>query len=124
MEKGKSTERRYPRVKSENIISLKPISASMGKKVLTVSKTIGLGGLMFESEKEMTAGENLDMTLLVERILTTVRVVWVEKLEEGKWTVGVEFMDINEEDRTRLLDYLMRRVYLEEEEGSKGASKP
>jgi len=126
MGKDKSIERRYPRIRSEIIISLEPVEASRGKEILTTSKTLGLGGLMFESEKKMTAGENLEMSLLagIDLIRTTVRVVWAEKSEGGKWTVGIEFLDIDEEDRTRLLDYLMRRVYLEEEEGFNEASRP
>jgi hypothetical protein len=125
MEDGRRTRRRYPRVRSDNIISLRPVSAPGGKKVLAISKTLGLGGLMFESERKVAVDENLEMSILagLDLIPTTVRVVWTEKGEREKWAVGVEFLDMSEEDRTRILDYLMQRVYLEEEEGFTGGSR-
>ena len=111
-------ERRYPRIESENIISIKHAAAPDEDNVFTTSKVIGLGGVMFESREKTAVGENLEMSLLAgtDLLQVKVRVVWVNESGKERWMVGVEFVDISDEDRTKLLDYLMRRVYLEEEE--------
>jgi hypothetical protein len=112
-----SVTRQYPRVQTEHIISIKPLESSGEAETLTTSKVVGLGGLMFESERRRRNGQILELSLLAGRdlIKVNVKVVWCRKASPGHWQVGVAFQDITEDEQVKLLDFLLRRVYLEEE---------
>ncbi len=109
--------RKYPRVQSEHVISIRPLTASGKMVTLTTSKIVGLGGIMFESSRSFRVGGKLELTLLAgtELLRLKVRVIWSRKSSGGPWQVGVEFLDITEDVQTKILDLLLRRIYLEEE---------
>lgn len=113
----KNKTRRYPRVLSENIISIRKLTGSDQGTTMLTSKVVGLGGIMFETKKRIKVGERLELTLLagIEALKIIVRVVWAKEIKNNIRQVGVEFQNISEEERTKILDLLMRRVYLDEE---------
>jgi hypothetical protein len=111
--------RRFPRIHAEHLISVRPVTGRKSSvETVTTSKVVGLGGLMFESARRLRLGTRLELSILVgsELIKVTVRVVWCRK-EGETWHAGVAFEDITEKDQDKILDFLMRRVALEEEIG-------
>lgn len=115
MKKGET--RKYPRIRSENIIAVSRLDEHGKNETMTTSKVVGLGGLMFENRKKLKLGERLELSMLagLELFKVKVKVVWTSKTGEGMWQTGVEFLDISDEEQDKLLDLLMRRVCLEEE---------
>jgi hypothetical protein len=109
--------RRYPRVISQNLLSVRPLSGDGEAETVTTSKVVGLGGVMFESERRYPVGRKLEMTILAgtELVKILVKVAWCNKGEGGRWQVGVEFQDITDAEQNKILDLLMRRISLEEE---------
>jgi Tfp pilus assembly protein PilZ len=114
-----SSARRFPRVNSEHVISVRPLTSTGAAGTVTTSKVVGLGGIMFLYPKRLGKGKVLELTILagVEPLTIPVKVVWCGKADKGGWQVGVEFQEISENDQDKILDLLMRRVYLEEEIG-------
>lgn len=110
--------RHFPRVKAEHLISVRPREGEgQGAEVTTTTKVLGLGGLMFEHSQELAAGQRLEIDILTgtELLKLDVRVVWCRPIPHGGWGVGVEFLDPDQETQTKILDSLLRWVYLEEQ---------
>lgn len=69
------------------------------------SRNIGLGGLAFQSDREMTAGMIIDLRIPLVRppFETKARVVWCESTEGG-YELGVEFLDPDDAFRARMVE--------------------
>ncbi len=59
--------------------------------------------------------EDPDPSAMLLDIDSEARRSWSRKSPGGPWQVGVEFLDITEDVQTKILDLLLRRIYLEEE---------
>ena len=87
------------------------------------TKNIGAGGLMFETERNIIEKDNkLEMEIyqplksdktIVYSMSVLANVIWTKKIEkenfengENKYQVGVEFLEIREQDRQRIIKYV------------------
>ena len=77
------------------------------------TQTLGLGGLMFESEQALEHGETLrlDIVLGEQTIRATGVVVYVDRQDGGPWRNGVRFTEITEDDRDALLGAYLQQEY-------------
>jgi hypothetical protein len=77
------------------------------------TRTLGLGGLMFEFEKPLDHGEILRMEIVFgdKTIKTTGVVVYVDREGNGLWRNGVQFTEISEDDRDALLGAYLQQEY-------------
>jgi hypothetical protein len=109
--------RHYPRVQAGQVVAVKPLAARQAELEVAAAKVVGLGGLMFESPVQRQKGDLLELTILAgaEPITLQVVVSWCRREDGDLWHVGVQFQDITEVVRTKILDSLMRRVSLEEQ---------
>ncbi len=75
--------------------------------------TLGLGGLMFESEQPLGRGENLRLEIVLgeKTIKTTGVVVHIDHKDDGPWRNGVQFTEISEDDRDALLGAYLQEEY-------------
>jgi hypothetical protein len=100
---------------AEYVVAFRPAGdAPAGEKPkLAKTRTIGLGGALFETDEPLERGQDLMLELVVGgRTLTVAaRVVYVERVESGGWGNGVQFLDITEEDREFLLACYLEREY-------------
>lgn len=69
------------------------------------SRNIGLGGLAFQSDREMTAGMIIDLRIPLVRppFETRARVVWCESTDAG-YELGVEFLHPDDAFRARMVE--------------------
>ncbi|MDQ6721709.1 MAG: PilZ domain-containing protein [Candidatus Dormibacteraeota bacterium] len=73
---------------------------------------VGLGGMRVYSDEEMTVGERVELELLLSEATAArcwARVAWIEKLEPSdgaKFDIGLEFIDMADEDRRLLTSAL------------------
>ena len=81
----------------------------------TASKNLSAGGICIVSFRPVLAGSLLDLRFAIPGldrfILSKGKVVWVSELNVGGvksdkgYELGVEFIDIKEEDRKKIQDY-------------------
>jgi len=78
--------------------------------ISTRSDNIGYGGLMFQSDRRIRIGTELEIDIKVEKRSFSADGVAVrcEKNENGKWDIGVSFTNISESLKVRMMEQLVR----------------
>ena len=121
--------RTFPRIE-DNIfifINLSPSSNNLNitstRRFKSFTKNISAGGLMFDTEESIVEeGKGLEMEIyhplkpdktLVYSMSVLANEIWIKKIEkehfkngENKYQVGVEFLEIREQDRKRIIKYV------------------
>jgi c-di-GMP-binding flagellar brake protein YcgR len=102
MERIYYPKRRFPRIPVENTVLVTKLDGASHEE-FAKTKSLGLGGCMFTSDKcfgEETVLEML-ITIGLDVIKTKVRVVYERPGEENdkEYEIGVEFVDIRERDQ-------------------------
>lgn len=113
--------RKFPRVK-DNIFSLYHLSSCPAEEFRAISNDISAGGLMFETERNISKGSKVYMEIdqpidcdktMIFCIPVLTKVIWLKKIDkdnfetgENKYKVGIEFLEIKEEDRNRIAKYI------------------
>jgi hypothetical protein len=112
---GQAPARRYPRMVAEYVVAYRRQLRGGGESAAQFSRTrtLGLGGLMFESEMPLDHGEvlRLEIVLGEQTIRTTGFVVYVDRQDDGPWRNGVQFTEISENDRDALLGAYLQQEY-------------
>ena len=112
---GQAPVRRYPRMASEYVLAYRRQLPGGGENAAQFSRTrtLGLGGLMFESEKPLDHGETLRLEIVFgERTIKAAGiVVYVDRQDGGPWRNGVQFTEISEDDRDALLGAYLQQEY-------------
>jgi hypothetical protein len=87
--------------------------SSEGAPQLARTRSLGLGGLMFERDHPLERGTSVRLELAVGEC--TVRavgvVVYADRRHGGGWQIGVQFTEISEGDRDALLGAYLQREY-------------
>lgn len=112
---GQAPVRRYPRMAGEYVVAYRRLLPGGGETAVLFSRTrtLGLGGLMFESEHPLDHGETLRMEIVFgeKTIRTSGVVVYVDRQDDGPWRNGVQFTEISEDDRDALLGAYLQQEY-------------
>ena len=112
---GNAPVRRYPRMAAEYVVAYRRRLPGGGETAAQYSRTrtLGLGGLMFESDAPIDHGETLRLEVVVgeKTITTTGIVVYVDHQQESPWRIGVQFTQISEDDRDVLLSAYLQQEY-------------
>lgn len=120
-----SEMRKYHRLK-DNVFIFGNLTSNPNEEFKAFTRDISAGGLMFETEKDIPQDMRLDLEIyqpsdrrktMVFSIPVLARVVWtrgIEKdnLEEGenKYRIGIEFLEIKEEDRQRVAKFINESI--------------
>ncbi len=107
--------RRYPRMSAEYVVAYRrqlPDGSETAQQ-FSRTRTLGLGGLMFESDSPLERGETLRVEVVVgdHTVVATGTVVYVDRRGDGPWQNGVQFTTISEDDRDALLGVYLHREY-------------
>lgn len=113
-------KRKYRRLQNNIFISGNLRSTPSGEfKAFT--KDISAGGLMFETDRSIPQDEILDIELyqpvdclksVIFSISAKVKVIWAGKIKESsfegenKYKVGLQFSEIKEEDRQKIVKFV------------------
>jgi hypothetical protein len=112
---GEPPVRRYPRMAAEFPVSYRRSLPGGGESQPLFSRTrsLGLGGLMFESESTLERGDSICMEIALgdQTVTAAGTVVYVERRDGGPWQVGVQFTTLTEDDRDALLGVYLQREY-------------
>jgi hypothetical protein len=101
------SRRRFPRIPSANAVLVKKVGEE-GLEGFAKTRTIGMGGCGFRSEERLEPGSVLELLISVSRsvLRSKARVVYEKCLDDGAWEVGVEFLELDPEDR-KVLEKLL-----------------
>lgn len=112
---GQAPVRRYPRMSAECVVAYRRPVPDGGESRQEFSRTrsIGLGGLMLETDAPLGLGEVLRLEIVLgEHTIKAVGVVaYVEPQAEGPVHNGIQFTEISENDRDVLLSIYLQREY-------------
>lgn len=102
MSESSELRRKFPRVPS----SLTVLASKLGtneSEGFVKTQVIGLGGCMFSADEAMGVGSYVDLLISIKREVLNARAkVVYENATETGFEVGVEFVQITEENRRRL----------------------
>jgi len=127
VKKGKLTsseKRRYVRLQPKEAISVhfKIVTQAEGEKVTShqaKTKNVSGGGMFLEIpllQSKLLEGIllgthnlllNIDIPAVSHPVKALAKVVWVEGKNSSRYGVGVSFLSINEEDRNKLVNYII-----------------
>lgn len=91
--------RRFPRIASNHTVLVTKLDGELEQFALT--KTIAIGGCGFLSNERVGAGSIVELLIALDRenvIKVHGKVVYERPLEDGAIDVGVEFIDITDDD--------------------------
>ena len=112
---GQAPVRRYPRRFAEYVVAYRRQLPGGGEVAAQFSRTrtLGLGGLMFESHEPLEHGESLRLEIVFgeKTIKAAGVVVYVDRQDDGPWRNGVQFTEISEDDRDALLGAYLQLEY-------------
>lgn len=109
-------KRRFERIENNLLIWYQTLyengDFSFGK---TTTNNISLGGLQIETESIDAIGTELIIKLEIpdiqRKIAVKGTVVWVKKLECGKYRIGLEFPELKDEDQHLLKEHFFKRSH-------------
>lgn len=127
MERNKSSSserRKYPRLK-DNVFIFGNLTSSSTEEFKVITRDISAGGLMFELERDIPKESELELEIyqpgnrdktIFFSIHSLARVAWIKRLEgnleqgENKYRMGIEFLEIKQEDRQRVAKFISESI--------------
>ncbi len=103
-----SARRRFPRIASHHSVLLKRLGDEM--EGFAQTQTIALGGCSVVSNEPVGTGSTLELLIAAEGGVITARgrVVYENDLPDGRFELGVEFLDLSQDDAWRIQQVLER----------------
>jgi hypothetical protein len=105
MDNPYAKQRRFPRIPAEYPVLVRKLE---GEKItrLSCTKVVGLGGCMFQHDHPFGAASLLSLLILVKDryIETRARVAYERPQRDQKYEIGVEFLEIADDDLEALKD--------------------
>lgn len=94
------------------MLGYRPVEAPPEEAVITVTSSLGLGGLMFESLHPLAEGTllALDLSLDDNPLRLTGRVIYVRH-ERERLEIGLEFVGLSDTDREHLTEFYLQHEF-------------
>ncbi|MDD5773799.1 MAG: PilZ domain-containing protein [bacterium] len=122
MEENKNFENRRDQRSGKNLFIFYKLKSDTPDKSMAITCNISGNGLMFETERDIFKDEIIDLEIyqpfnqcksIYLSIPVKSKVAWIEKIcknnfheGENKFKVGMEFIEINKEDRKKIVKYI------------------
>ncbi len=116
-----SERRKHPRLK-DNVFIFGNLTSSPTEEFKVFTSDISAGGLMFDTEKDISQDVRLGLEIYQPRdrrksmifsILVSAKIAWKKKIEkenfepgENRHRIGIEFLELKEEDREKIAKYV------------------
>ena len=118
-------KRKFPRLK-DNIFVFCRSGPTSSDEFKAITCDVSGGGLMFETERDITPGSKLELEIyqpikcfknMICSMPVLAKVVWTREIEkenfeegENRYKIGIEFSEIEEEDRKIIATYVERSI--------------
>jgi hypothetical protein len=101
--KKQTPTRQFPRIPAQTSVLLRKLGGPV-KGALSTTRVVGLGGCSFIHHESEGVGSTLFLSILMGHDLAEAkaRVVYENRLAEGQYEIGVEFLEIQPGDREKL----------------------
>lgn len=115
MDNYENGQRRFPRVASRNSVLVQKLG-ERDVEEFARTKTLGLGGCSFFSAEKFGIDAILNLLISVEHtvIQSKARVAYEMPTEDGRFEIGVEFVEMRPEDRQVINRILEAPVVIDE----------
>jgi c-di-GMP-binding flagellar brake protein YcgR len=102
--------RYYPRLNAEILLAYRPPGARQDESRVVKSKSMGLGGIMFESDHPLPVGSSflLDLVLGDEHLEVSAKVVYSNRMRNDSYQNGFNFVDLSENQREQLTNFFLQ----------------
>ncbi|MFH1858625.1 MAG: PilZ domain-containing protein [Candidatus Omnitrophota bacterium] len=115
-EEVKTERRKYARVATNLYIAYSLPGSESQEAGVFITKNVSGGGMLFESLREVAVGTLFDLAIHLPTsplpLLAKGKVVRVKKTRPyGRYDVGVSLVEIHEEDRRELVQYLVATLF-------------
>jgi hypothetical protein len=103
MSPEENQRRQFPRVPSANAVLVNRLG-ELPAEEFAVTRSVGLGGCSFISSESFGVGSHLKVLITVnlEVIEVRAKVVYENQVDGGRYEIGVRFVGIAEEDRSKI----------------------
>ena len=99
MASGNDEKRRFPRIPAQHALLVKKLTEQASES-LARTEVMGGGGCMFVHDEVLGEGSRIQLLISVRGavVKATAKVVWERSREDGRHEIGVEFLDVSQED--------------------------
>ena len=96
--------RRFPRISAQHAVLVKRLG-EVEVEELAATRSLGLGGCGFISDEPLGVGSIVEVLISVRRevVRTKAKVAYEIAEPEGKCEIGLEFLDLEDVDRDRIV---------------------
>ena len=107
---GVNKNRYFPRMSVEILLSYRPESSAAGDGKVARTKTLGLGGFMFESEAPFVIDKvyAIDLVFGDEKMSARAKVVYSLATGEETYETGFAFLDLSDKQREELTAFFIK----------------
>ena len=107
---GGPKNRYFPRINVEILLAYRAPGADTEDARVVKSSSIGLGGLMFESDHPLPVGSayQLDLVLGDEHLAVQAKVVYARKVNSDTFQNGCSFTGLSDDQKERLLAFFLQ----------------
>lgn len=102
--------RYFPRINAEVLLAYKATGAGTEDPRVVKSSSIGLGGLMFESDHPLPVGSpyQLDLVLGDTHLVLEAKVVYARKVKGDTFQNGFSFTGLSDDQKDQLLTFFLQ----------------
>lgn len=106
--------RRYARLRVEVDLDYRIIGAAKTRKARTKSYNLSIAGACFQAPDRLKSGTRVDLEIYIEKsnpVKVEGNVIWHKIFEDGTSKAGVSFVNLKEEDKERISNFIFRKMY-------------
>ena len=98
-----SERRRYPRVPTEHALLARKLGVEACEEFSKTS-TVGQGGCSFLSRESFGVGALIEVVITIygDVVQATAKVVYERKNESGRYEIGMEFLELTDDDQPKI----------------------
>lgn len=116
---GRPQNRYYPRLEAEILFAYRPLAVHAEQARVVKSRSLGLGGLMFEDECQLPVGDTyvLDLVFGENRMEVQAAVVYSNRIGPNLYRTGFSFSTMSDEKRESLTVFFLQEYDKRPREG-------
>jgi c-di-GMP-binding flagellar brake protein YcgR len=102
--------RYYPRLNTEILLAYRPVGGRQDESRIVKSRSIGLGGLMFQADHPLSVGSSflLDLVLDEKHLKVSAKVVYSNRRTDDSYQIGFEFVGLTADQREQLMNLFLQ----------------
>jgi hypothetical protein len=102
--------RYYPRLNTEILLAYRPPGGRQDESRIVKTRSIGLGGVMFEADHPLSVGSSflLDLVLDEKHLTVSAKVVYSNRRTGDSYQIGFSFVGLTADQREQLMNLFLQ----------------